>query len=171
VRFVQADMRDFKLDRQFALAAVGLNSFMHLSQPSDHRRALRCIRDHLLPEGLLILDLFNPDPTVLAEADGRLVYDYTRPGPDPGTVTSRFHSQRVDPAHQTLDVTFFYDEITQQGTLKRTVAPFTMTYFGRHELESLLASADLKLEQMLGGYDLEDFWSGSSKMIAVARRS
>lgn len=170
VRFVQRDMRDFELGQHFALAAVGLNSFMHLSKPADHQRALRRIRDHLVPGGLLILDLFNPDPTILAEADGRLVYDYTRPGPDPGTVTSRFHSQRVDPAHQTLEVTFFYDEVTPQGTLKRTVAPFTMTYFGRHELELLLASADLELEQLLGGYDLEDYWSGSSKMIAVARR-
>ena len=169
-RFVQADIREFDLDESFPLALIALNSFMHMRGPAEGARALRDIHRHLMPGGRLIVDLFHPDPAILNDADGRLVHDFTRPGPAEGTITSRFHSQRVDAATQTLDIVFFYDEVGTDGVLRRTVAPFTMSYYSRQEIELLLNANGFDVENVFGSYDLDEYWAGSDKIIVVARR-
>src|SRR5262249_5350449 len=104
------------------------------------------------------------------DADGRLVHDFTRPGPAEGAVSSRFHSQRVDVARQLLEITFFYDEQGADGLLRRTVAPFELYYFTGREIELLLASCGYQLENLYRRYELEPYWSGSPKLIVLARR-
>jgi SAM-dependent methyltransferase len=170
VDLVEGDLRDFKLETRFRLAFVALNSFMHITTAEDQVRALRCIREHLQPEGLLVLDLFNPHPDLLDDADGRLVHDFTRPGPSDGAVSTRFHSQRVDPARQILEITFFYDEQGADGLLRRTVAPFDLYYFTQREIDLLLTSCGFAVENVYGSYELEPYWAGSPKLLVVARR-
>jgi SAM-dependent methyltransferase len=170
VKRVQADVREMQLDERFRLAYIALNTFMHLTAPDGQAKALRRIHAHLVPGGLLVLDLFNPHPELLDDADGRLVHDFTRPGPDEGAVSTRFHSQRVDPARQILEITFFYDEQGADGRLRRTVAPFELYYFTRREVELLLESCGFAVESVYGSYELEQYWAGSPKLIVVARR-
>ncbi len=56
----EGDMRDFRIDRSFALIIVAARSFQHLVEPAEQRAALSCARRHLRPDGHLILDLFDP---------------------------------------------------------------------------------------------------------------
>lgn len=170
VRLVEGDVREMSLDERFRLAYVALNTFMHLTTADGQTRALRRIHGHLVPGGLLVLDLFNPHPELLDDADGRLVHDFTRPGPAEGSVSTRFHSQRVDPARQILEITFFYDEQGPDGVLRRTVAPFELHYFTRREVELLLESTGFAVEKVYGSYELDGYWAGSPKLIVVARR-
>lgn len=170
VHWLCADMRRFALGRQFPLVIIPLNSFMHLTAPPDHRLALRTIARHVQPRGLLVIPLWNPDPFLLAESDGRLVHDHTRPGPEPGWRTSRFHCQQVDLTSQILDVVYFYDEVGPQGEVRRTVAPFQMYIFFRREMTLLLEEAGFLVEEVYGSYELEEHTASSSEMIFVARR-
>jgi SAM-dependent methyltransferase len=170
VRLVEADARSMTLDERFRMAFVALNTFMHFTTLESQTRTLERIKGHLLPGGLLALDLFNPHPDLLDDADGRLIHDFTRPGPDDGAVTTRFHSQRVDPATQTLEVCFFYDEVGADGLLRRTVAPFDLHYFTRREVELLLERTGFAVEDVYGSYDLDPYWAGSPKLIVVGQR-
>jgi SAM-dependent methyltransferase len=71
----QADMRNFDLpQKNFALAFIPLNTFLHNHTAEDQLSTLRAIQRHLQPAGRLIIDIFYPDPTLLAEADGRLYF-------------------------------------------------------------------------------------------------
>jgi SAM-dependent methyltransferase len=170
VELVEADATTLRLPGRYRLCFIALNSFMHWTRPESQAQTLRRILEHLQPGGLLVLDLFNPHPELLDDADGRLVHDFTRPGPSEGAVSTRFHSQRVDAGRQLLEITFFYDEQGADGLLRRTVAPFELYYFTRREIELLLNGCGYVVENVYGSYELEPYWSGSPKLIVVARR-
>ncbi len=170
VRLLQADMRDFALDQQFHMAFCAINSFMHLETQADQLAALRCWRRHLRPGGLLILDLFPPDPEELANDDGRLIVQRIWKEPDTGATMIKQYTRQVNLAEQTLHVHFLYDEILPDGTTCRTIVPFVMRYLGRFEAELLLDKAGYLVEAVYGSWGLDTFESGSERMILVARR-
>jgi ubiquinone/menaquinone biosynthesis C-methylase UbiE len=66
-RFVRADMSDFELSQQFALAIIPFRAFQALLSVDRQRAALGCIRRHLKPGGRLIMDIFDPRLDLLAE--------------------------------------------------------------------------------------------------------
>jgi SAM-dependent methyltransferase len=169
VTLVRQDMRELALDSRFALAFIAVNSFMHLPSTRDQLLALGCIRQHLRPGGLLLLDLFNPDLAQLLDAHGQVVLDKVMTDPQTGHRVMKFHSRRADLAEQTLHVTFIVDEMDGQGTVRRTLFPFSMRYLFRAELELLLHHAGFEIEAIYGSYELDEFSGDSDKMIAVAR--
>ncbi|HIC90108.1 MAG TPA: class I SAM-dependent methyltransferase [Anaerolineae bacterium] len=171
VSLVQADMRDFELPDRYALAFISINSFMHLETTVDQRQALRCWRRHLRPGGLLIIDLFNPNLRAFLEADGRLIVQKQWQDPETGATVVKQFARTLDTINQTLHITFIYDELFPDGTVRRTLAPFTMRYLWRPEAELLLEASGYELEAIYGSYDLEPLMNESERMIFVARPS
>jgi SAM-dependent methyltransferase len=169
VTLVEGDMRDFALDGRFNLAFVAVNSFMHLLTTDDQLTALACIRRHLNPGGLLLVDLFNPDLGSLLDARGQVLMDKTMTDPETGHRLVRFHTRTVDLGQQTQRVTYIVDEVDGDGKVRRTLFPFSMRYLFRYELELLLRHAGFTVEAVYGSYDLDEFSGDSDRMIAVAR--
>lgn len=165
---VQGDVRDFKLDEQFGLIVVPLNSFMHLETVDDQLAALRSLRRHVAPGGQLVLDLFNPDPRDLMTDQGVLVYERTFTGPA-GRPVQKWVLRRTDAARQRQSVEFIYDELQEDGTVVRRALPFVMRWLYRYEAQHLLARAGWQLEAVYGDYDLEPFGSESPQLIVLAR--
>lgn len=170
VRLERADARDLDLGQTFALAIWAINSFMHLDSQADQLRALESARRHLVPGGLLVLDLFSPDPATLLDADGRLIHDATWSLGESGHIVIRSSSRRLEQAEQRLEVTYVFDEVTPDGQVRRTVAPFSMRYLHRFEAQLLLERAGFTLEALYGTYDLDPFGADSPRMIFVARK-
>jgi SAM-dependent methyltransferase len=166
----QADIRHPIAGGPYALAIVALNSFMHLASTEDQMAALHSLREALRPGGLLALDLFNPNPRLLAEYDNELVFDKTFTLDD-GTHVQKFVAQQIDAAAQLNHVTFIYDELGEDGLVRRHTTRLEMRWVYRYELEHLLARAGFVLEQLYGSYELDDYRSDSDVMLAVARRS
>ena len=167
VGLVEADARGFHLGERFNLAFVALNSFTHFLTEEDQERTLRCIHEHLVPGGLLILDLPNPEPALLGEAGGQVVHEWTRPAPQTGHQLLKFRTQRVDTASQLVDLTFIYDEVAPDGQLRRTAIPFTLRYFHRREMELLLDRCGFAVDAIYGSYELDAYRADSLKMIFV----
>jgi SAM-dependent methyltransferase len=170
VTLVEQDMRHLTLEARFNLAFVAVNSFMHLPTASDQLAALTRIRQHLNPGGLLILDLFNPDLGKLLDFRGQVALDKEMVDPDTGHRLMKFRSEKVDLGQQMIYVTFMIDEVDAQGSVRRTLFPFTVHYLFRAELEHLLHRAGFAVEAIYGSYDLDDFSGDSEKMIAIAHR-
>lgn len=168
-RTVVGDVRDFALPERFALAFIAMNSFMHLPTPDDQFEALEQVRAHLRPDGLLILDLFNPDPRELTADEGVLVH--AKSFEVEGQHVQKYVLRRTDLAEQTHYVEFVYDEVGPDRVVRRSVLPFTMRWVYRYELEYLLAHNGFALEAVYGSYELDEFGSDSERLIAVARLS
>lgn len=170
ITLVQADMRTVKLPQQYRLAYIAINSFMHLTTLEAQVEALRTWRKLLLPGGLLVIDVYNPNPQGLLEADGRVEMHGRWFDPATGAVVLKQTTRTLDDARQLQHVLFIYDEVFPDGQMRRTLAPFLARYLHRFEGELLLDKAGFMLEQVYGSYDLDPFVSESERMILVARR-
>ncbi|MBI4299703.1 MAG: class I SAM-dependent methyltransferase [Chloroflexi bacterium] len=171
LHLAQADMRDFHLDERFALAFFAVNTFMHLATTQDRIRCLESVHSHLERDGLLVMDLQNPDPARLAQEDKVVVLDWVRVDPATGNTVLKMVSIASDSGLQIQDVTFVYDEVDGEGVVRRTVTSFPLCYAGLPEMELLLERCGFALEAVYGSYELEEFRGESERMIVVARRA
>lgn len=162
------DICSVQFPERFALAIIAMNSFMHLPTSEDQHAALANIYAHLQPDGLLLIDLFNPDPHELIADEGLLVHAKSFTSSF-GTEVQKWVLRKTDFAVQTHYVEFLYDEIGTDHMLRRDVLPFTMRWVYGFELALLLEKAGFEIEALFGSYDLDEFTSGSDRLIALAR--
>ena len=170
VRLIKADAGEFAMDRRYDLVTFPLNSFMHLATPSRQMSCLQSVRRILAPGGTFALDLPNPEPSILGNAEQGLIPEYTKPGLLPGWTVTKLRAQTVDPVRQALQMTLVYDEVAPSGSVRRTSETFDMRYVHRNELETMLTQAGLTPEWVAGDFDGSELNADSTKLIVVARR-
>ncbi len=170
VQLVEGDMRDFDLGRSFGFVFIALNSLMHLETQAEQLQALRCAGRHLAPGGRLLIDLFNPEVALPGPDQERQLFLHCLKVLPRGVHLLHFQSPAVDRAAQRISMTNYYDEIAPSGGVRRYLAPFTLRYIMRGELELLVEAAGLALEALYGTYELDSFEQESPRLIAVARR-
>ena len=170
---VRASMSDFRLEtssggrlRQFRLALLPYNTFMHLLTPEEQGAALGCIRLHLLPGAALALDLPNPAEAYAAQEQGLTL---ERTFQDGERTVQQFSSVTVDRAAQLAHITWLYDSVAADGALQRTIVPLTLRYTFPAEMRLLLEANDFTLAHLYGNYDRSPFADGAPRMIVVAR--
>jgi len=161
-----ADMRSFSLNERFPFAFVALDSFGLLARRSDQHAALVQAARHLLPGGLLVIDVANGNLRG-GEPRHELMLQHSGPEPTTGRPLSKWTARRTDLAAQTDHFTYAYDEVQDDGTVKRWTTTLELRYFGRFELEMLLERAGFGVEALYGSYDLAPFDSTSERLIAV----
>jgi len=59
-KVLEADMRDFRMPRKYAMAFIAFNGFGHCLAMSDQVRCLLCCREHLVPGGRFLLHMSYP---------------------------------------------------------------------------------------------------------------
>lgn len=171
VTLVQADMRHFDLPgKQFALAILPLNTFMHCHTLDDQLATLTAIHRHLQPRGQVIIDLFYPDPLMLAEVDGRLYFESEMVDDRTGHTVQWYWRHDIDLARQMRHLTYVLDEIGPNGQVRRVSLPVSLRYFYRYEMELLLKTTGFGVNLIYGSYDMDLFDSHSPRMIFVASK-
>lgn len=170
IRLVQADLRQLAMGEQFSLAILAINTLMHIDDAREQAAVLEMAFQHLAPGGLLALDLFHPHPAALAPGDGEMLLDDVLVDPSTGHTVLKFVARRVDYARQLIQVTFVYDEVDEQGQLRRTTETFPMRYLHRGEADQMLRQAGFVIEQVYGSYDLDPYQDGGDRMLFLAGR-
>jgi|SoiMethySBSTD1v2_1073268.scaffolds.fasta_scaffold352803_1 SAM-dependent methyltransferase len=166
----QADVRTFDLRERFRLAIYGLDSFGLLPTIQAQLAALRRIRQHLERDGVLVLDVSNGNGRG-AEPSDEIILQHAGLDPQTGHTLSKWTARATDHAEQVDHYTYFYDEVQDDGTVRRATTTLDLRYFGRFELELLLEWAGFQTEAFYGSYDLAPFMAGSDRLIAVAART
>ncbi|MDI6857762.1 MAG: class I SAM-dependent methyltransferase [Dehalococcoidia bacterium] len=167
LRLVKADMAGFSLDEKFGLAFCALGGFLHLPGQREQIETLRRVREHLLPDGVAVIDIPVLEAQEWEPGARALVLEWTRRRPD-GVLVSKYVSVEADPAKQTQHVTQIYEEWGEAGSLRRRIATFEMRYPQRFEMELILKEAGLEQISLYGSYDLDPFDSRSQRMVFVA---
>lgn len=167
VEFVQGDMRDFVLGREFKLIFVARNSLLHLLSTADLLAAFAAVRHHLAPDGVFAFDVFNPDVALLARPKGQRF-------PVMEVDTAAFGPLRVE---GTLD----YDSATQvnHGTWYIStpdkpdawIMSLVLRSIFPQELPLLLSAAGLELVSRFGELSCAPFVRGSRAQICLCRRA
>jgi SAM-dependent methyltransferase len=158
------DVRTLDLGRRFALAFIATNALQHLHDLESLRAFFRRTRQHLLPDGQLIIDVFNPALDKLVRS------------PDAAYVHKQFtlddgRQVQVEAASEYLADTqrlHFVLTYRHEGTVihKKDIH---MRCFYPQELLALCALGGFDVLERYGDYDQHPFTAGSPKQILVCR--
>lgn len=167
-----ANMADFGLpQKSFALAFVAARSFMHLFSQQEQIACLSRVMAHLRPGGLLIVDVYSPNLSILASScDPKFGVRKEFVLPNGHRVVRKDRFVKKDFVNQINECELLFEEYGEAGRLVRSRAvPLATRYTSRFELQLLLERAGLEIECLFGGYDKTPY-DGSAEIIFVARK-
>lgn len=164
---VQQDMCKLQLGQKFRLAFIALGSFAHIITRTQQQQALAAVRAHLSPGGTFIVDISNADARYLEDLGGQMLHQGTWSRED-GSYLTHFLSPATSAERHLLELTHFYDQYRQGGTVQRSVVTTHLYLFGRAEMELLLEQAGFLVKDIYGDYDLGPYHLESPRMICIA---
>jgi SAM-dependent methyltransferase len=165
VDLIEADMRSFDLNEQFALVFVARNSLLHLHSVEDFSSCFGSVRRHLQPDGVLIFDIFNPSVEILARPPHQRYPLMRISHPARGEVVIEATSD-YDAATQVNRSTWYFSGPSEQDFL---TAPLHLRSVFPQELPLLLAAGGLRLEARYGNFPRVPFGSGSMRQLCICR--
>lgn len=167
VRLVQGDMTSFDLGRRFTLITIPFYGFQHLTTVERQLACLSCCHANLMPNGRLVLDLINPDSTLLDEQSQS---EGEEPLPLTDGRTMRWSCRlAAHRARQLTEVELTYEIRGGDRSTQRLAECFPLCYLFPHEVEHLLARSGFVVDTLYGHYDRSPFGDDSPEMIVVAR--
>jgi SAM-dependent methyltransferase len=168
VEWIVGDMRDVRLERRYGLAVCAFNSFLCLRSVEDALAFLRNAREHLVPGGLLGIEVSAFSPEELAGGQ-ELRPDFTRELSD-GRL-DRFSVSTYDAATQLMHMRLFYERYDRSGSLEYRMAhDLAIRIVNRDELLLMLRLAGFEAEEIYGDFEGEPFSSASDHLLALARK-
>lgn len=172
VALVERDMRDAAAEpplpgAPFSFALSAINTFLHLVDVQSQLAALRGVGNVMTPGGIMLLDIFVPDPTYIAHLDGSLHLEFQHEFAN-GDRLDKWVARSHDLATQLILTTVYFDVTSPDGQVRRLVDQYHTRYVHLYELEHLLHRAGWELVSLFGGYDLEAFDSESERILALA---
>jgi SAM-dependent methyltransferase len=165
VDFVQGDMRNFDLGRQFALVFVARNSLLHLIEQRDFSDFFSAVRRHLQPDGVLAFDVFNPNLRLLARGGGERFHVMTVESRLHGEITVEATSD-YDPLSQVNRATWFISTAEKRDAW---VAPLHLRSIFPQELLTLLAVNGFRLLRRDGDFTGGAFTGASANQVCQCR--
>ena len=131
---------------------------------------MRSVHAHLADDGLLLIDLLIRIWCVFYDVNG--VQELADQWVDEATGAEvlKWSVRTFDLAEQIQETLFIYEEIFADGSVKRTLCPFTLRFLWRSEAELMLQMAGFHVEDVLGDFDGEPYHSASEHLILLARK-
>jgi len=135
---------------------------------------LACVHKHLVDQGKLVLDVFNPSLPHLAGKEDITELMGEEPKflmPDGRRVERRHRAVSHDWFSQIADVELTYKVSHLDGREERLVHRLRMRYLFRFEAEHLLSRCGFQVEALYADYDKSPYGSKyPGELIFVARR-
>jgi hypothetical protein len=162
-------MRDFSLNRQFNLVLIPYRAFLHLLTSEDQRLALKQIHAHLVEDGLLALNIFDPSIDIIANHMGHLGGARKKIGeflhPITGNKVIQWDTRRYELHNQTVDSYFIFEELDEEGRVQSTIySPLKLRFLYRFEMQYLLELSGFKVEALYGDFQRGPFRHGREQV-------
>ena len=171
VKLVHSDMIEFNLGNKFSLVTIPFGAFNSLVAVEEQLSCLNCIKQHLLPNGALVLDLFYPSSGEFSSGEKGFISKTPFEMPDGRRVTWGLRFTSVDYNRQTIHEEMSYYIHYPDGHDETLVYPSPLRYFYRYEAEHLLARVGFKIESVYADFNRKPFGSKSpSELIFLARK-
>jgi len=175
MRWVQGDMRSFELGETFGLVIIPGHAFQNILTAVDQFACLASIRRHLVPRGLLVVHLDQPEVSWLGDLTRDLggVFETTEEfiHPMTGCPIRTLHAWSYEPATQTAISHKVWEEIGKDGQVADRLdqGPIRLHVVFRFEMEHLLARAGFAVEAVYGDFFRQELRDDSSEMVWLAR--
>ena len=168
---VRDDLRTFDLGRQFDLVIIPGASFQLLDERKDAISALERARAHLLPDGLLVMSLFMPYYEIINESlDGVWRLEKDEAIGNDGERALCHVCAELDRCEQIMDMRHRFEVIDSVGaTVKSELKHSRLRWYGKYELELLLASVGFQSVEIIGDFGDEEVGDGHAAMAVFAK--
>jgi SAM-dependent methyltransferase len=167
VKWIEADMRNFNINEKFSLIMLPSNNLGHLHTVEDFENCIRCVKRHLEPGGVFVIDVFVPNlKLMLRSADEEYLLDeYDNPdGQGRVRVMARSHYESTTQIMRTTTIRKIVDQPDVVGSLDLKM------YFPR-ELEALVRCNGLRIAERYGDHSEVEFDEKSRFQILVCKNS
>lgn len=168
--FVQGDIATHQASTPYQMILLPYHTFMHFQDQATQLAVLRQLVANLADDGVVVFDLPNAGEAFATQDEHTIALDRTFIDPESGHLIMQQSVSILNRVTQQLHITWIYDEVAPDGTLKRTVAPLTLRYVFYSELQLLTALCGLECIEVYGDYDHQSFEDGSPRMLVVARK-
>ncbi len=167
VQWLEGDVRDFSLQKTFSLITFPYDTFTHLHQLSDIKACLRCIKQHLKPDGHFVIDFKNPSYVfnTVNSPHQRDVYSIFQDPSSSRKVTVNRECE-YEAAEQLYHRTLLFSWENRSEVVREAL---TLRIFFPKEIEFILLENGFKILQKFGNYQQEPFKGNSSHHILVCQ--
>jgi SAM-dependent methyltransferase len=167
-RVVVADAVSLRLGRRFALVAAPFRVLSHVGAVEDQLRLLAAVREHLLPSGSFVFDLYVPNLQLLLHGlPERVDFDGEwAPGRRLRRLVSSLPADLARQANH-VSMAFLWEE---DGQERREAWEFEMRFFFRFEIEHLVARSGLRLTSLHGDFAGGPLTADSEEYVVSCRR-
>ena len=169
VTLVQADMRDFRLERPFSLAVLACNTILHCLTLEDQVSALASIRSCLRPGGVLIVD--NSVPPVAAwikSMDQEAIFEFVHPVSGNKVVDKVTASYDFTGSVERDVITL--EELQDGRVVRAARTECSMAILFPRELRLLLTHCGFDILHVWKNHRREPFDSDAREVIMAARK-
>ena len=169
------DMREFDLGQKFDLAIIPGHSFQFMLTPSDQVSCLNRIKQHLNPDGLLVIHLYHQDVNWLGSLPRRATGTFSEwhelIHPLTGQTIRTANEWAYEPSTQTATVTTVWEEIGLKDAVIQCWQrePMALHCVFRFEMEHVLKRTGYEIEAVYGDFFKSALTDESEQMIWVGR--
>jgi len=164
------DMRDWVAEPAVDLVMIPFRSFLHLTTTEDQLRALGSIHRSLAPSGGLILNMFVPDPEVIAQHQGQRRFQGEFMD-ERGRRCELWSVNRYSTTGQRLELRAIMEVCEGNRVVDSVEADLELRMVYRYEMEHLLARAGFEVEALYGWFDRRSLGEDDREMIWIARKA
>jgi len=169
VTFLLHDICDLDLGETFDLIIAPFRVFQALEAREQVDGLMKVIRDHLSPNGLAILNVFNPkysreEMGKVWCKPGETQYDEFTCSNGDILKTSDLR-QKIDPERQVMYPVLIYRRFRNGELIDEHRNPICMKYYYPQEFKDLISDYGFKITQTWGGYRGESYGLGTELVI------
>lgn len=163
-RIQNTDAASFRFPQKFDLILAPFRVFSHILTVEEQRTALNNIRSHLSDKGRFIMDLYVPNPGMLAAGLNDLK-DFDEEF-SPGNRVNRTIQMHADLVNQISHVTMTL-KWNEGNKIFEETWETPMRFYYRYELEHLIEKSNLNLIEILGDFKGNPLQPGSREFILI----
>ena len=162
------DATQYVFTTHYGLIFLSYNMLMHFYETAAQILLLQNLCRAAHSSTRLIIDLPHPGEVFVSQDLDSLQHERDIIDPNSGCLIQVFSRSRLDLSTQLLDVTWNYDEIADDGCLRRTVTNQRLRYFTKAELSLLLRISGWKERAVYGDYDRQPYEDGCERLLVIA---
>ena len=165
IEFIEADVRNFDLGKQFDHIFIPFNSIHHLYRNEDLFQALGMVKKHLKNDGLFLLDCFNPNIQYIVEGEKQRQEIASYVTSDGRNVQIK-QSMRYESQTQINRIEWHYYINGEFDSVQN----LDMRLYYPQELDSYLDRNGFKIIHKFGSFDEAPFNDASQKQIFICKQ-
>lgn len=168
-----SDMRQLQMRAEFKTVIIPYRGFLCLASVEDQLKVLEGVYRALVPDGHMILNVFDPDVDTLAGFHrGINTHRLLRSGSISGhTQLITWATTTCDLEQQVIDEVWTYEELDEkENVASRRYGRFRIRYVFRYEMEHLLSRVGFEIEHLYGDFDYSPYQQGREQVWVCKKR-